>query len=135
MEQEILKNQRGGRLRLGRRNGSGYILPRRGSGRLRRLPEYGLLRARFHPKGEAATLRAYLRQRERQLDSATSHIQHMQKALMQMNLQRHQVVPDVTGVAGMKIIGAIVAGERAARRWPLCAIHAGTPQLRRFSKP
>jgi transposase len=79
---------------------------------LRRLHEYGLLRGSFHPQGEVATLRAYLRQRERQLDYATSHIQHMQKALTQMNLQLHHVVSDVTGVTGMKIIRAIVAGER-----------------------
>jgi transposase len=47
---------------------------------LRQLHEYGLLRASFRPKGELATLRAYLRQRERLLDYAASHIQHMQGA-------------------------------------------------------
>ena len=47
---------------------------------LQRLHEYGLLRGSFRPKGEVATLRAYLRQRERLLDYAASHIQHMQKA-------------------------------------------------------
>jgi transposase len=60
----------------------------------------------------SAGLRAYLRQRERLLDYAAAHIQHMQKALMQMNLQLHHVVSDVTGVTGMTIIRAIVAGER-----------------------
>jgi hypothetical protein len=54
----------------------------------------------------------YLRQRERLLDYAAAHIQHMQKALMQMNLQLHHVVSDITGVTGMSIIRAIVAGER-----------------------
>jgi hypothetical protein len=44
----------------------------------------GLLRASFRPKGEITALRAYLRQRERLLDYAASHIQHMRKALMQM---------------------------------------------------
>ncbi len=83
---------------------------------LRRLHEYGLLRGSFHPQGGVATLRAYLRQRERQLDYAASHIQHMQKALTQMNLQLHHGVSDVTGVTGMKIIRAIVAGERDPRR-------------------
>lgn len=81
---------------------------------LRRLHEYGLLRASFRPKGEVAALRAYLRQRERLLDYAASHIQHMQKALMQMNVQLHHVVTDMTGVTGMSIIRAIVAGERDA---------------------
>jgi hypothetical protein len=53
---------------------------------LQRLHEYGLLRASFRPQDEIVGLRAYLRQRERLLDYAAAHIQHMQKALMQMNL-------------------------------------------------
>jgi transposase len=79
---------------------------------LQRLHEYGLLRSSFRPQGEIATLRAYLRQRERLLDYAAAHIQHMQKALTQMNLQLHHVVSDITGVTGMRIIRAIVNGER-----------------------
>jgi transposase len=79
---------------------------------LQKLHTYGLLRASFRPLRDIATLRAYLRQRERLLEYAAAHIQHMQKALMQMNLQLHHVVQDVTGVTGMKIIRAIVAGER-----------------------
>src|ERR1700760_865227 len=79
---------------------------------LQRLHEYGLLRASFRPQMEIAGLRAYLRQRERLLDYAAAHIQHMQKAMMQMNLQLHHVVTDVTGLTGMAIIRAIVAGER-----------------------
>jgi transposase len=58
-------------------------------------------------------MRAYLRQRERLIEYAASHIQHMQKALMKMNVQLHQVVSDITGVTGMRIIRAIVSGERA----------------------
>jgi transposase len=79
---------------------------------LQRLHEYGLLRASFHPKGEIAILRSYLRQRERLLDYAASHIQHMQKALTQMNLQLHHVVSDITGATGMAIIRAFITGER-----------------------
>ena len=79
---------------------------------LQRLHEHGLLRASFQPKGDIAALRAYLRQRERLLDYAASHIQHMQKALMQMNLQLHHVVADITGETGLRIVRAIVAGER-----------------------
>jgi len=79
---------------------------------LRRLHEYGLLRASFRPKGELAALRAYLRLRERLLEYAASHIQHMQKALMQMNVQLHHVVTDITGATGMRILRAIVEGER-----------------------
>jgi transposase len=79
---------------------------------LQRLHSYGLLRASFRPKGEIIELRAYLRQRERLLDTAASHIQHMQKAMTEMNLQLHHVVSDITGATGMRIIRAIIAGER-----------------------
>jgi len=79
---------------------------------LQRLHEFGLLRASFRPQAEIAGLRAYLRQRERLLDYAAAHIQYMQKSLMQMNLQLHHAVSDITGVTGMAIVRAIVAGER-----------------------
>src|SRR3954471_8068353 len=79
---------------------------------LQRLHEFGLLRASFLPKGEIAALRAYLRQRERLVELSASHIQHMQKALMQMNVQVHHVVSDIMGVTGLRILRAIVAGER-----------------------
>jgi len=62
---------------------------------LQQLHGYGLLRGSFHPPADIAAVRAYLRQRERLLDYAASHIQHMQKALMQMNLQLHHVVSDI----------------------------------------
>jgi transposase len=54
----------------------------------------------------------WLRQRERLVEYAAAHIQHMHKALMEMNLQLHHVVSDITGATGMRIIRAIVAGER-----------------------
>src|SRR3954467_15821222 len=79
---------------------------------LQRLHEHGLLRASFLPKGEIKALRAYLRQRERLLDYAASHIQHMQKALVQLNVQLHHIVSDITGATGMRIVRDIVAGER-----------------------
>lgn len=82
------------------------------AGWLRQLHSYGLLRGSFRPEAEIATLRAYLRQRERLVEYAAAHIQHMQKALMEMNLQLHHVVSDITGATGMRIIRAIVAGER-----------------------
>lgn len=80
---------------------------------LQRLHSYGLLRGGFRPKAGVATLRAYLRQRERLIEYTASHIQHMQKALMEMNVQLHHVVSDITGVTGMRIIRAIVSGERS----------------------
>jgi transposase len=79
---------------------------------LQRLHACGLLRASFRPGRDIAALRVYLRLRERHLDFAAAHIQHMQKALTLMNLQLHHVVADVTGVTGMKIIRAIVDGQR-----------------------
>src|SRR4051812_98971 len=98
---------------------------------LQRLHEYGLLRASFRPTGAIATLRSYLRQRERLLEGAAAHIQHMQKALTEMNLQLHHVVADVTGVTGLRILRALVAGERdpdtlAAYRDPRCKAPAET---------
>ena len=92
---------------------------------LQRLHACGLLRASFRPGRDVAALRVYLRLRERHLDFAAAHIQHMQKALTFMNLQLHHVVSDVTGVTGMKIIRAIVEGQRdpevlAQMRDPRC---------------
>jgi transposase len=78
---------------------------------LQQLHSYGLLRGSFHPAQEWSALRAYLRHRDRLIEYAASHIQHMQKALMQMNLQLHHVVSDITGVTGMTILRAIVAGQ------------------------
>jgi len=79
---------------------------------IQQLHTYGLLRASFRPGASIVALRAYLRHRERMLEYAASHVQHMQKALMQMNLQLHHVVSDITGVTGMRILRAIVGGER-----------------------
>ena len=78
---------------------------------IQQLHQYGLLRGSFHPSQGIAVLRAYLRHRERLLDYAAAHIQHMQKALMQMNVQLQHVVSDVTGATGLRIIRAIVSGN------------------------
>jgi transposase len=78
---------------------------------LQRLQACGLLRASFRPGRDIAALRTYLRLRERNLDYAAAHIQHMQKALTLMNMQLQNVISDITGVTGMRIIRAIVAGE------------------------
>lgn len=79
---------------------------------IQRLHQHGLLRGSFRPRQEVVTLRAYLRHRERMVEYAASHIQHMQKALNQMNVPLHHVVSDITGVTGMRIIRAILRGER-----------------------
>lgn len=77
---------------------------------LQQLHEHGLLRGSFRPHDRVVRLRALVRHRERLVDQAATHIQHMQKALMQMNVQLHHVVTDITGVTGMKIIRAIIGG-------------------------
>lgn len=98
---------------------------------LQRLHACGLLRASFRPERDIAALRAYLRLRERHLDYAAAHIQHMQKALTFMNLQLHHVVSDITGETGMNIIRAIVSGQRdpkvlSTMRDPRCKASAET---------
>jgi transposase len=79
---------------------------------IQRLHSYGLLRASFRPPDSVLALRAYWRQRQMQVRYAASHVQHMQKALEQMNVKLTQVVSDITGLTGMSIIGAILKGER-----------------------
>jgi transposase len=79
---------------------------------LQRLHSYGLLEGAFRPAEQVCTLRAYVRQRMNLVRYASAHVQHMQKALAQMNLQLTNVVADITGVTGMRIIKAVLAGER-----------------------
>jgi transposase len=79
---------------------------------LRQLHSYGLLSASFRPADSICVLRSYIRQRDTLIADAARHIQRMQKALTQMNLHLHQVLSDLTGVSGMRILKAIVAGER-----------------------
>ena len=79
---------------------------------LRQLHSYGLLSGSFRPADQICVLRSYIRQRDTLIGDAARHIQRMQKALTQMNLHLHQVLSDLTGVSGLKILKAIVAGER-----------------------
>ena len=79
---------------------------------LQQLHTFGLLSPAFRPDGEVAVLRSYLRQREMLIQYAAQHIQHMQKALHQMNVKLDKVLSDITGVTGMSILQAILAGER-----------------------
>jgi len=79
---------------------------------LQYLHSVGLLRASFRPGSEICALRSLLRHRDSLVEMATSHVQHMQKALDQMNLQIHHVISDITGTTGLAIIDAILAGNR-----------------------
>ena len=76
------------------------------------LHSYGLLRASFIPADEWRQVRTLWRQRQDLVSHRAAHIQHMQKALQGMNIQLTQVLADISGVTGMAIIRAIVAGER-----------------------
>lgn len=79
---------------------------------LQQLGSFGLLKSGFRPADAILPLRSFLRQRDMLIKSAAQHIQHMQKALTQMNLQLHNVISDITGKTGMAIIRNIVAGVR-----------------------
>jgi transposase len=79
---------------------------------IQRLHSYGLLRASFRPPDAVLALRAYWRQRQMQVRYAAGHVQHMQKAMEQMNVKLTEVVSDITGVTGLSIIDAILAGQR-----------------------
>lgn len=79
---------------------------------LQQLESFGLLTSSFRPEAKICILRSYMRQRERLIQSASRHVQQMQKALTEMNIKLHQVISELTGMTGMTIVRAILAGER-----------------------
>lgn len=79
---------------------------------LQYLHAVGLLKASFRPPQEICAVRTLLRHRSSLVEAASKHVQHMQKALDQMNVQIHRVLSDLTGVSGLAIMDAILAGER-----------------------
>ena len=79
---------------------------------LQQLMTYGLLSAAFRPTEQVCVLRSLWRQRGMLLRGQGRHVQHMQKALTQMNIQLTNVLSDIVGESGQKILRAIVAGER-----------------------
>lgn len=81
---------------------------------LQYLHSVGLLRAAFRPDEEVCAVRAVMRHRGELVQAASQHVQHMHKALTQMNLQIQHVINDLTGCTGMAIVDAIVGGERDA---------------------
>jgi hypothetical protein len=78
------------------------------------LHSVGLLRASFRPQQDICAVRAVLRHRSELVMTASQHVQHMHKALTQMNLQIHHVINDITGTTGLAIVDAILAGQRDA---------------------
>ena len=79
---------------------------------LQQLMSFGLLHGAFRPADQVCVLRCLSRQRTMLLRSQGRFVQHMQKALTQMNIQLANVISDVAGETGQKILRAIVAGER-----------------------
>ena len=84
------------------------------------LHSYGLLKASFRPEADLVALRTLLRHRAQLMQHRAPHVLHMQKALLQMNMQLSQALSDVTGPTGQRIIRAMVAGERDPH--PLAAL-------------
>ncbi len=79
---------------------------------IKRLHSYGLLTASFRPADEIVVWRGYQRQRDMLVRYAAQHVQHMQKAMEEMNVKLTEVVSDIAGQTGMKIIKDIVRGVR-----------------------
>jgi transposase len=79
---------------------------------LQYLHSVGLLRASFRPEERICVIRSLLRHRDSLVQMAAAHVQHLQKALTQMNLQLHHVLSDITGQSGLAILDAIIKGER-----------------------
>ncbi len=90
---------------------------------LQRLHTFGLLRPSFRPPESVLALRGYWRQRQLLVRYAASHVQHMQKALEQLNVKLTEVAADITGKTGTRIIEAILRGERDAQK--LAALRDG----------
>jgi len=80
---------------------------------LQTLHTFGLLNRCFRPAEEIRVLRSYMRQRERLVQAAGSCVQHMQQALTEMNIRLDNVISDLTGWSGLRMLRAILAGERS----------------------
>ena len=99
---------------------------------LQQLMSFGLLHGAFRPAEQVCVLRSLSRQRTMLLRSQGRFVQHMQKALTQMNIQLANVISDVVGETGQKILRAIVAGERdgmALARLKNSRIHASEDEI------
>ena len=94
------------------KNGAGAQDRRAGLPVAAAVAHHGLLSGAFRPQAEIRRLRGYLRQRAMLVESASHHIQHMRKALAQMNVKLQHVISNITRQTGLAIIEAIVAGER-----------------------
>jgi transposase len=83
---------------------------------IQQLHTYGLLRSSFVPVSSIRKLRTYIRLRDDHIQMAAAHKLHLQKALDLMNIKVHNVISDISGTSGIKIIQAIIQGERDAEK-------------------
>jgi transposase len=83
---------------------------------IQQLHTFGLLCGSFRPEDSICVLRSFVRQRQTLVRSAARCVQHMQKALTQMNVKLQHVISDITGVTGTAILDAILAGQRDPRK-------------------
>lgn len=99
---------------------------------IQQLHTFGLLKRSFQPNELIRELRAYVRHRKNLTESYASQILLMQKAFEQMNIKLHNVLSDITGVSGMRIIEAILSGERDAKKLTELAddrVHASKEEI------
>lgn len=83
---------------------------------LQYLHSVGLLESSFRPAQEICAIRSLLRHRDSLIKSSSVHVQHMQKSLTQMNILLHNVISDITGETGMKIIDSILSGNHNPKK-------------------
>jgi transposase len=93
---------------------------------IQKLHSFGLLSASFRPDEEICELRALLRHRDNLIQMSAMHVQHVHKSLHQMNVLLDKVVSDVTGVTGLRILDAILSGQRD----PLILAQLRDPRIR-----
>lgn len=101
---------------------------------LQQLMSYGLLSGAYRPTEDICVLRSVVRQRDKLLEMQTQHVQHMHKAMTQMNIQLNNVISDITGKTGQAIIRAILAGERDPAKLAAfrdCRIQASEEDIQR----
>ena len=79
---------------------------------IQQLHTYGLLHGSYQPENIIRKMRTYMRQKNTLIKLRSTHTQRMQKSLIQMNIQLHKVLSDMTGQTGMMIIRSILQGER-----------------------
>lgn len=99
------------------------------------LHAHGLLQAGFVPPAQIRRLQDYLRLRADHLSSAAACVQHQQKALERMNVKLHDVISSLVGASGLRVIEAILAGERDPERLlNLCDVRVQNKKAERIKE-